>query len=197
MPRLMGVHASRCFAAFVSSVLSVSVGCQSNSMMTMPWNQASRVPPPSAPTNLPTAPYSSPSNPTSGAIPAGAPAPNSVSSYSSGTLTDAVAAAQNELRLATENARAAIEKSANSVNTTVTQAGARLDRVGSGVVQATGILESSLMDPIPMPSGGPAPVGSQVPGLPMSTGSPSSSSGSISDLPDTDTNAQWRKPTVR
>jgi hypothetical protein len=45
-------------------------------------------------------------------------------------------------------------------------------------VQATGIIESSLMDPIPMP-----PV----------TGS----SGSISDMPAGDPNSQWRKPVPR
>jgi len=169
MPRLLRAKASRFSAVLVFSTLGLAVGCQTNSMMTMPWNQPSRVPPPSAPTNLPTAPYTNPINPA---------APESVSSYSNSPLTDAVSSAQNDLRLATERARSAIEDSANSVNNTVSQAGARLDRVGSGVVQATGIIESSLMDPIPMP-----PV----------TGS----SGSISDVPAADPNSQWRKPVPR
>ncbi|MEK0425989.1 MAG: hypothetical protein RJB11_2080 [Planctomycetota bacterium] len=91
-------------------------------------------------------------------------------------MTDAVAAAQNDLRLATESARAAVEKSANSVNDGVSQAGARLDRIGSGIVQATGIVESSLKDPIPLP---PA------------------SSGSLTDAPQEDPNSQWRKPIPR
>lgn len=169
MPRLLRADASRFSAVLVSSLLSMAVGCQSNSMMTMPWNQPTRVPPPSAPTNLPTAPYTNPINPA---------VPKSVSSYSNSPLTDAVSSAQNELRTATENARSAIEKSANSVNNTVSQAGARLDRVGSGVVQATGIIESSLMDPIPMPTA-------------------AGSSGSISDVPATDPNSQWRKPVPR
>ena len=156
-------------AFFASAMLLSAVGCQSNSMMNAPWGQPTRVPPPNAPTNLPTAPYTNPMSP--------AGAPKSVSSYSNGSLTDAVASAQNELRAATDNARAAIEKSANSVNNTVAQAGARVDRVGSGVVQATGIIESSLKDPIPFP---PVP-----------------STGSISDATQEDPNAQWRKPAVR
>jgi hypothetical protein len=73
---------------------------------------------------------------------AGQAVPKSVSAYSNSPLTDAVAAAQNDLRIATDNARMAIEKSANSINSGVSQAGARIDRVGSGVVEASGILES-------------------------------------------------------
>ena len=161
---------------FASALMLGFSGCQTNSMMTMPWNQPSRVPPPNAPSNLPTAPYANPTIPTAMPAPPGSGAPKSVSSYSTSPMTDAVAAAQNDLRLATENARAAVEKSANSVNDGVSQAGARLDRIGSGIVQATGIVESSLKDPIPLP---PA------------------SSGSLSDAPQEDPNSQWRKPIPR
>ncbi|MFM8213358.1 MAG: hypothetical protein ACKN82_01750 [Pirellula sp.] len=83
---------------------------------------------------------------------------------------------QNDLTIATENARAAVEKSANSISDGVSQAGARLDRIGSGIVQATGIVESSFKDPVPLP-----PV----------------TSGSLSDAPQEDPNAQWRKPNPR
>ncbi|MEI6524806.1 MAG: hypothetical protein WCP62_02185 [Planctomycetota bacterium] len=172
---------------FASTLIISSWGCQSNSMMNMPWNQATRVPPPNAPSNLPSSPYANPINPNPTNFPmqpnpAGQPnqtAPKSVSAYSVSPFTDAVASAQNELKLATDNARAAIEKSANSVNSTVSQAGATLDRVGSGVVQATGILESSLYDPAPVPS------------------TISGSSGSITDTPTEDPNSQWRKPIPR
>jgi len=172
---------------FASTLIISSWGCQSNSMMNMPWNQATRVPPPNAPSNLPSSPYANPINPNPTNFPmqpnqAGQPnqtAPKSVSAYSVSPFTDAVASAQNELKLATDNARAAIEKSANSVNSTVSQAGATLDRVGSGVVQATGILESSLYDPAPVPS------------------TISGSSGSITDTPNEDPNSQWRKPIPR
>ncbi|MFM8571578.1 MAG: hypothetical protein ACKOAU_08280, partial [Pirellula sp.] len=141
--------------------------------------------PPNAPSNLPTAPYTNPlaPNPMStkpGTAPASAGAPQSVSSYSVNPLTDAVASAQNELRMATENARAAIEKTTSSVNSAVYQAGARVDRVGSGVVQATEIIESSLQDPIPQ---------FQAPNSPAST----AGVGEVGEDP----NSPWRKPIPR
>jgi hypothetical protein len=120
----------------------------------------------------------------------GQAAPKSVSAYSNSPLTDAVAAAQNDLRIATDNARMAIEKSANSINSGVSQAGARIDRVGSGVVQASGILESSFQDPIPFP-----PIA-----VPPAAPVPSASSGSIGDStgePSAEGNSQWRKPIPR
>jgi hypothetical protein len=160
----------------VSALMLGASGCQTNSMMNMPWNQPTRVPPPNAPSNLPSAPYANPTTPAAMPAQPGVAAPKSVSSYSNSPLTDAVASAQNDLMLATENARAAVEKSANSVSNGVSQAGARLDRIGSGIVQATGIVESSLKDPIALP---PA------------------ASGSLSDAPQEDPNAQWRKPIPR
>lgn len=193
-------------AFIVSALVLGSIGCQSNAMTTMPWGQPTRVPPPNAPSNLPMAPYASPAGPASGAMQPGATG-KPVAYYPNNPLTDAVASAQNELRMATDGARSAIEKSANSVNSTVSQASARLDRVGSGVVQATGILESSLKDPIPLPppvTGFATPVGSPAPdfsGLPPTTAPVSSAqsgaSGTIGDASKEDPNAQWRKPTPR
>ncbi len=182
---------NRQFATFLTLALfSTAWGCQSNSMMSTPWNQPTRVPPPNAPSNLPTAPYSTPMG---GA--AGQAAPKSVSAYSNSPLTEAVAAAQNDLRIATDNARMAIEKSANSINSGVSQAGARIDRVGSGVVQASEILESSFQDPVPFPPMAVPPATS----LP-STSLPAASSGSIGDStgePSAEGNSQWRKPIPR
>lgn len=182
---------NRQFATFLTLALfSTAWGCQSNSMMSTPWNQPTRVPPPNAPSNLPTAPYSTPMG-----VGAGQAAPKSVSAYSNSPLTEAVAAAQNDLRIATDNARMAIEKSANSINSGVSQAGARIDRVGSGVVQASEILESSFQDPIPFPPIAVPPATS----LP-STSLPAASSGSIGDStgePSAEGNSQWRKPIPR
>ena len=182
---------NRQFATFLTLALfSTAWGCQSNSMMSTPWNQPTRVPPPNAPSNLPTAPYSTPMG-----AGAGQAAPKSVSAYSNSPLTEAVAAAQNDLRIATDNARMAIEKSANSINSGVSQAGARIDRVGSGVVQASEILESSFQDPVPFPPMAVPPATS----LP-STLLPAASSGSIGDStgePSVEGNSQWRKPIPR
>lgn len=173
---MTGLRKSYWSLLIVSALILGFTGCQTNPMMNMPWNQSSRVPPPNAPSNLPTAPYANPLLPASMPAQPGFPAPKSVSSYSNGPLTDAVTSVQNDLTRATENARAAVEKSANSVSDGVSQAGARLDKIGSGIVQATGIVESSFKDPIPLP---PA------------------NSGSISDAPQEDPNAQWRKPNPR
>lgn len=189
---------NRQFATFLTLALfSTAWGCQSNSMMSTPWNQPTRVPPPNAPSNLPTAPYSTPMGAGAGA---GQAAPKSVSAYSNSPLTDAVAAAQNDLRIATDNARMAIEKSANSINSGVSQAGARIDRVGSGVVQASEILESSFKDPIPFPPIAVPPSTSlpatSLPATPL----PAASSGSIGDStgePSAEGNSQWRKPIPR
>ena len=179
---------NRQFATFLTLALfSTALGCQSNSMMSTPWNQPTRVPPPNAPSNLPTAPYSTPM----GA--GGQAAPKSVSAYSNSPLTDAVAAAQNDLRIATDNARMAIEKSANSINSGVSQAGARIDRVGSGVVQASGILESSFQDPIPFPPIAVPPAGS----LPSASSGSSGSIGDSTGEPSAEGNSQWRKPIPR
>ncbi|MFM9062487.1 MAG: hypothetical protein ACKOOI_05570 [Pirellula sp.] len=149
---MTGLQKSSWSLLVFSALMPWFTGCQTNSMMSMPWNQPSRVPPPNAPSNLPSAPYAN------------------------RPLTDAVTSVQNDLTLATENARAAVEKSANSISDGVSQAGARLDRIGSGIVQATGIVESSFKDPVPLP-----PV----------------TSGSLSDAPQEDPNAQWRKPNPR
>lgn len=149
---MTGLRKSSWSLLVFSALMPWFTGCQTNSMMSMPWNQPSRVPPPNAPSNLPSAPYAN------------------------RPLTDAVTSVQNDLTLATENARAAVEKSANSISDGVSQAGARLDRIGSGIVQATGIVESSFKDPVPLP---PA------------------TSGSLSDAPQEDPNAQWRKPNPR
>jgi hypothetical protein len=173
---MTGLRKSSWSLLIVSALMPWFTGCQTNSMMSTPWNQSSRVPPPNAPSNLPSAPYANPAVPASAPPQPGLPAPKSVSSYSNGPLTDAVTSVQNDLTLATQNARAAVEKSANSISDGVSQAGARLDRIGSGIVQATGIVESSFKDPIPLP---PA------------------TSGSISDAPQEDPNAQWRKPNPR
>lgn len=191
---------NRQFATFLTLALfSTAWGCQSNSMMSTPWNQPTRVPPPNAPSNLPTAPYSTPMGAGAGAG-AGQAAPKSVSAYSNSPLTDAVAAAQNDLRIATDNARMAIEKSANSINSGVSQAGARIDRVGSGVVQASEILESSFKDPIPFPPIA-VPPSTSLPATSLpSTPLPAASSGSIGDStgePSAEGNSQWRKPIPR
>ena len=181
---MSGLPTKRQGYLLVSSLMLGSLGCQSNAMMTMPWGQATRVPPPNAPSNLPTAPYANPVGPAPSTMqPGGVGKP--LTSYPSNPLTDAVVSAQNELRMATDSARSAIENSANSVNNSVYQASARLDRVGSGVVQATGIIESSLKDPIPLPP--------PVSGISGQSGA----SGSISDGTKEDPNAQWRKPEPR
>ena len=119
---------------------------------------------------------SNPGQPGIPAVPGNQPKPGTASqSFGSappaGPLYDGVAAAQNELKLASDSARAAVERSTNAINSGVYQAGARLDRIGSGVVQATGILESSISGPLP-------------------TGA----SGSLSDMPKDAGDLQWRKP---
>ncbi|MFN6140248.1 MAG: hypothetical protein ACK480_17315 [Planctomycetota bacterium] len=173
---MTGLRKSSWSLLIIPALMPCFTGCQTNSMMSMPWNQPSRVPPPNAPSNLPSAPYANPTIPASAPAQPGFPAPKSVSSYSNGPLTDAVTALQNDLTLVTENTRATVEKSANSISDGVSQAGARLDRIGSGIVQATGIVESSFKDPILMP---PA------------------TSGSLSDATQEDPNAQLRKPNPR
>jgi hypothetical protein len=159
---MTGLRKSSWSLLIIPALMPCFTGCQTNSMMSMPWNQPSRVPPPNAPSNLPSAPYANPTIPASAPAQPGFPAPKSVSSYSNGPLTDAVTSLQNDLT--------------NSISDGVSQAGARLDRIGSGIVQATGIVESSFKDPIPLP---PA------------------TSGSLSDAPQEDPNAQWRKPNPR
>jgi len=189
---------NRNFATFFAiALLPAAWGCQSNSMTSTPWNQPTRVPPPNAPSNLPSAPYSTPMGagaamPGQGLPGQGIPgqaSPKSVSAYSNSPLTEAVAAAQNDLRIATDNARSAIEKSANSITSGVSQAGAQIDRVGTGVVQASQVLEASFQEPVPLPPSS-LPPGSL----------PPASTGSINDLtsePSAEANSPWRKPVPR
>jgi len=184
---MVGLRNKNFATFFAIALLPTAWGCQSNSMMSTPWNQPTRVPPPNAPSNLPTAPYSTPMG--TGAVMPGQAAPKSVSAYSNSPLTEAVAAAQNDLRIATDNARSAIEKSADSLTSGVSQAGAQIDRVGTGVVQASQVLESSFQEPVPLPPSS----------LPPSS-LPPTSTGSINDLmsePSAEANSPWRKPVPR
>jgi ABC-type transporter Mla subunit MlaD len=105
---------------------------------------------------------------------------------------DSLNTAQNQLKQATDNARAAVMQTTNQIQGQVDQASAQIDRFGSGVVQASQVLSESLQPPVP-------PVMTASATLPNFP--PSPPSGSIGDSGATptviDPNAQWRKPTPR
>jgi hypothetical protein len=119
---------------------------------------------------------------------------------------DPVASAQNQLKQATESARAAVMQSSQSLQNQVEQASARVDRMGAGVVQASQILSDSAMGALPPVP--PSTPGATSPGAfsapvaipPSSTPSVPGTNGSLSDQGGStviDPNAQWRKPTPR
>jgi hypothetical protein len=60
---------------------------------------------------------------------------------------DQVAAAQNQLKQATDNARSAVFQSTQTIQSQVEQAASRADRLGSGVVQASQILTDAAQAP--------------------------------------------------
>ena len=114
--------------------------------------------------------------PSVGALPSGSP------------WVDQVASAQNQLKQATDNARAAVMQSTQSLQNQVEQASARADKMGAGVVQASQILGDAARGTLPSD-------------IPSNSGAGGSGiSGSLSDQGGTtvtDPNAQWRKPTPR
>jgi|694.fasta_scaffold09924_6 hypothetical protein len=195
----------------------VFCGCQTNPLTNTPWNSASRVPPPNAPSVLPSAPYApmpgngaaTPGVPGVGVQPRPQGATNSQAATNS--VLDPLNEAQNQLKLASDNARQAVSRSAQSIN--------------NGVVQASGTIQSAFGDALPLPpvvmsasgsrpaTGSFAPDPSGIPGTGGYASSPQSNasgaasnpptSGSIGDsaagdpAAQLDPNAQWRKPTPR
>jgi len=197
----------------------VFCGCQTNPLTNTPWNSASRVPPPNAPSVLPSAPYAptpgngtaTPGMPGVGLQPRPQGATNSHASTgsqaSTGSVLDPLAEAQNQLKLASDNARQAVSRSAQSIN--------------NGVVQASGTIQSAFGDALPlppvvMPASGSSPtmasptmasptMASPTMGSPT-MGSPTMGSPTMGSITDSasgdpaaqlDQNAQWRKPTPR
>ncbi len=213
MARLVSIQHRACLLS--ACALSATFGgCQTNPLANTPWGSASRVPPPNAPSVLPSAPYGGPAGAVSPAgmgspqsrLPAGSNPQASVPN----SLFDPVVQAQNQLKASTDNARTAVAKSTDSINRSVQQAGARLDRIGEGVVQASGTIQSALQDPLPFPpvivpptspaAGGnfaPDPAGIPGTGGYASPGVPMPSSGTLGDATPIDPNAQWVKPTPR
>ncbi len=200
---------------FTACVLSTAfVGCQTNPLANTPWGAASRVPPPNAPSVMPSAQYGGPSGAASpmspGASQSRLPGGANPQASAANPLLDPVVQAQNQLKAATDNARMAVAKSTDSINSSVQQAGARLDRIGEGVVQASGTIQSALQDPLPFPpvivpsttpagSGNFAPDPAGIPGTGgyAAPGLPMPSAGKIGDSTPVDPNAQWVKPTPR
>lgn len=205
-------HRALLFSAF--AVTATVSGCQTNPLANTPWGSASRVPPPNAPSVLPSAPYGGPAGAASpmgpGATQSRLPGGANPQASAANPLLDPVVQAQNQLKAATDNARMAVAKSTDSINSSVQQAGARLDRIGEGVVQASGTIQSALQDPLPFPpvivpsttpagSGNFAPDPAGIPGTGgyAAPGLPMPSAGKIGDSTPVDPNAQWVKPTPR
>jgi hypothetical protein len=215
-PKVMASLASIHHRAFLFSAFAICAavsGCQTNPLANTPWSSASRVPPPNAPSVMPSAPYGGPvgaASPSSPVAPSRLPGGGNPQASATNPLLDPVVQAQNQLKAATDNARMAVAKSTDSINSSVQQAGARLDRIGEGVVQASGTIQSALQDPLPfppviVPPASPAGAGSFAPdpsGIPGTGGYASSavpmpSTGAIGDATPIDPNAQWVKPTPR
>jgi hypothetical protein len=207
---------TRCMAASIGML--ALTGCQGTPMAGIgAWNQPTRVPPPATGSFQVPGTYSGATGSgTTGVAPpdpvksVGFAAPPSGQTGASNPMLDNITAAQNQLKQATDNARAAVYQTSNQIQGQVNTASAQMDRLGAGVVQASQVLSDSLQDPIPpiVPSatgassvGAPprsyALEGSGMPSSPPAT----STSGSIGDSAPTttvvDPNAQWRKPTPR
>jgi hypothetical protein len=151
----------RAFA--VTLVLFALTGCQGTFPAMNGLSQPGRVPPP------PTGSYQVPGTYSSTANP----------------LVDQVAAAQNQLKQATDEARAAVIQSTQNLQGQVEQAATRADRIGAGVVQASQVLSDAATGPL---SSGPLSSGSSA---------PASSGSSAPPAIATDPNAQWRTPRPR
>ncbi len=182
----------------------VFCGCQTNPLTNTPWNSASRVPPPNAPSVLPSAPYAptpgngtaTPGMPGVGLQPRPQGATNSQASTgsqtSTGSVLDPLAEAQNQLKLASDNARQAVSRSAQSIN--------------NGVVQASGTIQSAFGDALPLPPVVMPASGSSPTMASPTMASPTMASPTMGSITDSasgdpaaqlDQNAQWRKPTPR
>ncbi len=166
-----------------SLVMVALSGCQGPLPGINGLTQPGRVPPP------PTGSYQVPGS-YSGAKPAtGTGVAPTVGSLPSGSpFVDQVASAQNQLKQATDSARAAVMQSTQNLQNQVEQASARADKMGAGVVQASQILSESALGALPAVP--PSTPGATLPGT----------SGSLSDQGGStviDPNAQWRKPTPR
>jgi hypothetical protein len=176
-----------------SLFLLVLSGCQGALPGINGLSQPGRVPPPATGSYQVPGTYSGPNGAAGPNAPRTGATPNATVGAAStgGPLIDPVVAAQNQLKQATDSARAAVMQSTQSIQSQVEQASARADRVGAGVVQASQILNDAALGALP-----PVPPGS--PGL--VTPNASGVSGSMSDQSTeiaTDPNAQWRKPTPR
>lgn len=126
------------------------------------------------------APNSNAVPPSLGVAPAGSP------------WVDQVASAQNQLKQATDSARAAVFESTQNIQSQVDQAANRADRISTGVVQASQVLSDAALGPVSSGGSGPASASSQI--------TDSVSNGSLSDqapAPPIESNPQWRKPTPR
>ncbi len=182
-PRAMDTHMKKAFS--VSLVVLFLSGCQVGGLPGMSGlGQPGRVPPPGTGSYQVPGSYSGSSSPSVGAPTAGAA---TVGASSPSPLVDQVASAQNQLKQATDNARAAVMQTTQSFQSQVEQAGARADKLGAGVVQASKILNDAATGALPTP-----PV--------VTPGTLGSPSGSLSDRDGgiaTDPNAQWRKPVPR
>lgn len=172
-------------AIFFSLVLVALSGCQGPLPGIGGLSQPGRVPPP------PTGSYQVPgtysggtgANPTVGSVPNGVP------------FVDQVAAAQNQLKQATDSARAAVMQSTQNLQSQVDQASARADKMGAGVVQASQILSDAAMGSLPpIPPAMPAASGTTGSSLPAQ--SPPGLPGASGSLAD-EGSPQWRKPTPR
>jgi hypothetical protein len=176
-----------------SLLLIALSGCQGALPGINGLSQPGRVPPPATGSYQVPGTYSGATGPAgpSAPRPAGQSAPTVGAMPTGGPMVDPVASAQNQLKQATDSARAAVMQSTQSIQNQVEQAGARADRIGAGVVQASQILNDAAHGTLP-----PVPPGSPGFASPNAAGM----SGSVSDR-DTETaadpNAQWRKPTPR
>jgi hypothetical protein len=163
-------------------VLAALTGCQGTFPGINGLSQPGRVPPPATgsyqiPGAYSGAPGAPPADPS-----------KSVSSTPGAPWVDQVAAAQNQLKQATDNARAAVLQSTQQIQSQVEQASARADRFGAGVVQASQVLNEAAQAPPPPPPS----ISAWTP--------PTPASGSLSDQEPVvadDPNAQWRKPVPR
>lgn len=173
-PRAMDTHRKKAFS--VSFAVLLLSGCQGVLPGMSGLGQPGRVPPPGTGSYQVPGSYSGSANSS-----AGAPA--------TGPLVDQVASAQNQLKQATDSARAAVMQTTQSFQSQVEQAGARADKLGAGVVQASQILNDAATGALPAPS----VVSPAIPGSPSTGGSHSDRDGGIA----TDPNAQWRKPVPR
>lgn len=187
-PRIAKMKSSHSFWLVVVAL----TGCQGALPGISGLGQPGRVPPPATGSYQVPGAYSGGAGKSLGAASSTAAPPSLGVAPAGSPWVDQVASAQNQLKQATDSARAAVFDSTQNIQNQVDQAASRADRISAGVVQASQVLSDAAVGPLPAGGSVPVSASSQI--------TDSVPSGSLSDqapAPPIESNPQWRKPTPR